>query len=729
MARSALRLLRSVAAAVAAACAAHAFAQSAATVTITGRSAASPAALAGFADTPLVRLPLQATAFGAAQLADNGVRSIGGLTALDASVGDAYNAEGYWSIVSVRGYTLDNRFNYRRNGLPINAETAIGLDNKERVELVKGISGMQAGTSAPGGLVNLVTKHANGPLRSLRVEAREAGTLLAAVDLAERFGSEGAVGVRLNAAVERLDPRVRHTQGERWLAALATDWRIAPGTLVQAELEASHQRQPSVVGFSLLGDTVPDPRRIDPRLNLNNQAWRQPVVMDGLTASLRLQQRLSADWSFTAQAMQQRLKSDDRTAFPYGVYDPSSYKCQQWCDRFAPDGSFTYWQYISDNERRTSGALSVAFNGKLRAAGLDHEVEAGVLLTRYRGRFQDQVFDIAGSGNIDGSATTPASPGGTDANTNRDESSSELFARDTVQLAPQWQLWAGVRRTGLKRQSVRTSPVVDGLTPVSYEQSFALTSYAQSFATPWLGLSHELAPRTVLYASWGQGLESDVAPNRARYVNRGQPLPTLKSRQSEVGLKHESERFDAGVALFDISRPLAADVGACDAADSCTRQIDGSQRHRGVEVSGTWRTASWTWQTSAMWLNAQRRGATAQPENNGQRPVNVPQTSLRAAGEYRIDSVPGLALQARWTAEGDRHALPYDPTLRIPGWSRIDLGARWRQTDGATTKLWRLGVDNATDRRAWKESPYQFGHAYLYPLAPRTWRASVQLTL
>ena len=39
------------------------------------------------------------------------------------------------------------------------------------------------------------------------------------------------------------------------------------------------------------------------------------------------------------------------------------------------------------------------------------------------------------------------------------------------------------------------------------------------------------------------------------------------------------------------------------------------------------------------------------------------------------------------------------------------------------TLVWRVGVDNVTDRRAWRESPFQFGHVYLFPLAPRTFAA------
>ncbi len=208
---------RGVAALMAACCCAPAaLAATEATVVVTGRGVPN-AGVAGFGDTPLARAPLQATIVGAQQLADAGIASIGDLTKADASLGDAYNADGYWSSLSARGYTLDNRYNYRRDGLPINAETAIGLDNKERLELLKGTSGLQAGTSAPGGLINLVVKRPNGTLRQARVEVREAGSVLGAVDVGQRFGADSRIGLRLNAALEKLDPLVRNTRGRRWL--------------------------------------------------------------------------------------------------------------------------------------------------------------------------------------------------------------------------------------------------------------------------------------------------------------------------------------------------------------------------------------------------------------------------------------------------------------------------------------------------------------------------------
>ena len=39
---------------------------------------------------------------------------------------------------------------------------------------------------------------------------------------------------------------------------------------------------------------------------------------------------------------------------------------------------------------------------------------------------------------------------------------------------------------------------------------------------------------------------------------------------------------------------------------------------------------------------------------------------------------------------------------------------------------WSLTVNNLTDRRYLKESPYQFSHVYIFPGAPRTLRLAVQ---
>lgn len=684
-------------------------------VTITGKSEPVPS-VAGWGDIPLSESPFQASIFGREQMREMGVRRLADVVRLDPGVSDAYNTEGYWDYLTVRGFVIDNRFNYRRDGLPINAESSIPLDNKERVEILKGTSGLQAGTSAPGGLVNFVVKRpVADTLREVQLGWRERGSVFGSFDWSQRLGTDKAFGLRINAAAERFDPKVRNAQGERSVLALAGDWRIGPDTLLEAEFETSHRSQPSVPGFSMLGAVVPAPA--DPRLNLNNQPWSLPVVLDGNTASLRFSQGLGAGWRWTAHAATQRLTSDDRIAFPFGCFDAGSGIYH--ADRYCPDGTFDLYDFRSENERRRTDALELALHGSLRTGGITHAVSAGVLRSQFRARFQPQAFNFAGTGRVDGTLVTPEAPLADDPNTDRDERSTELFVRDAVKLSERATAWLGLRHTRLRRTSVRT----DGVT--------LAPPYEQSFSTPWLAASFALTPQALVYASWGRGVESEIAPDLPRYVNGGEPLPALRSRQAELGVKLTRGAWSFGAAAFDIVRPAWADVGADCFSDvapgSCTRQADGTAEHRGIEVNAAWQAAPWSVEGGLQWLRARRDGS-ATTSVNGKRPPNVPETTLKLQGRYDVAALPGLALQAGLLAESDRMVLA-DNSARIPGYARVDAGLRYAHSTGLGRLTWRAGIDNLFDRRAWRESPLQFGHVYLFPLAPRTLRLSVEVAL
>ena len=688
-----------------------AFAQTAAEVlTITGKTLSLPS-LVGFGDMPLARSPLQASAYSRESLSDANVNAIADLTRLDASLSDAYNTEGYWSFLTVRGFVIDNRANYRRDGLPINAETFISFSNKDRVEVLKGTSGMQAGTSAPGGLVNLVVKRPQSRVRSLSLDWQQDGSLGAQADLAERAGMDDQFGWRLNLQAAHLQPATRSANGRSQLWAIATDWQFTPDSKLEFEFEQGHRAQPSVPGFSLLGNKLPDASKIDPRTNLNNQPWSQPVVLDGTTSSLRWQHSLNGDWRFTAHGAVQKLKSDDRVAFPFGCYDAAS--DTYYADRYCPNGGFDLYDFRSDGERRQVKVLDLHLDGKLRVAGFQHMLTAGVQSTRTQDRFNLQAFNFAGEGNIDASAATSSAPDLLDQNTNRNEASTEWYARDVMTLSPAWQLWGGLRHTQLRRTSVRTN-------------GSRSTSSAQSFTTPFLALTWAATSTTTAYASAGQGVESEVVPNRSRYTNRGETLAALKSTQFEVGLKVDNANLPWSVTVFDITRPVSDDLNCLNVGlenERCTRAIDGNAHHRGLEAALAWRGGPWGAHFSGLWLNAHREGA-SNVGLNGLRPSNVPQGSQRAELTYDMSSLPGLRLQANALHESNRAVLP-DNSITTPGWTRLDLAVRYLQKLASTTLTWRVGVQNATNHRAWRESPYQFGHSYLFPLPGRAWHASL----
>ena len=671
------------------------------TVEVTAHSAPDATSVTGFAQ-PLARTPIQVDTVDAKSLLDLGAISLSDLTRVDASVTDSYDAPGYWTTFAIRGFQVDNRYNFRRDGLPINAETVLPMDSLSGIEILKGLSGAQAGTSAPGGLVNLVVKRPDADLRDAQLRWSQSGTIGAAIDLSQRFGVDRAFGARLDVSADRLDPNYRDDKGHRENVSLATDWRIADGSLLELEFEHNVQSQPSVPAFSMLGDVVPDPHSIDPHINLNDQPWSLPVVTQGNTMSLRFTQSLGADWKLQAQALQQRLVSNDHLAFDFGANEA----CDP-CDRFASDGTYAIYDYRSDDERRLTRDFDVHLSGEFATGSLRHALTAGVLESRFVGDFNDEAYNFVGIGNIAGTAVVPSDPSLTTPNVDRTERNTELYLRDTVQIGADWSAWGGVRRTTIHRTSWETST----------GDPTANTDYTQSFTTPWLALARQLGAHDMVYVSWGEGVESDIVPTHG-FPDGGRPLSSTISRQWEAGYKHGDDARQWGLTAFDVDQPLD------DGLDDGTFGHDGITRAIGLEASAQGRLGPLTLRASAMAQRVRREQA-ANPSYDGLRPTNIPDQALKILATWDVAPVPGLAVLANMDYEGGREVLP-DDSATIPGWTRYDLGARYTQVAGSTTLVWRAGVDNLFDRRAWREAPYQYDHAYLFPLEPRTFHASLE---
>ena len=699
-----------ISAAVAICIASNAWAQQSPTeITITDKL---PARVSGFGDVPAQELPFSTTTITSATLQDIGAQRVSDALHLDASVTDSYNSPAYWDMLSVRGFTLDNRYNYRREGLPISAETMIPMDNKERIELLKGTSGIQAGTSSPGGLVNYVVKraptNAEQQIRNITMSYGQGDNRLVAADLGGRFGEVAEFGYRFNIAHEDLNPYIRDTKGQRDLVALAMDWRLKPGTVIDFEFEQSHREQIGINGYSLLAGVLPAP--VDPRINLTRQPWALPGVFDAMTGSVRLRQELDAGWRWTTQYGAQRLKTDDRLIFGYGCTTPTDYT--QYCG----NGDFTLYDYRSNNERRLTDALESEISGQLEAGGLKHTLVASVLRQRQLDKFppNQSYAQIQASGNVATPFSSSPNPDFSTPNSNRSEYATELSLKDRVELTKSTSIWAGLRHVMFDRSSERNDP--------GNPNSMRYTGHINA---PWLGVSTKLSSFLV-YASHGHGVENFVVPNSTGtyWVNAGQQLGVGRSRQTEMGLKSLNTQIPLQwhANIFQIERPLAYDDG------NGSRLLDGKQTHRGIELGANSKMSQWTLGTSVQWLHAQISDVTQTTGVVGSTPLNVPKFVMRGMAEYRYSSIPGLRTGVRVSHEGERNVTE-NGDVKLPAWTTFDATAHYDIKVNNVASTWTLGIDNLADKRYWRESPKQFGHYYLYPGAPRTLRASVQFRL
>lgn len=673
------------------------------------------ASIAGLGDGPAWQQPVQAQTFSEEMLKDAQVTRLADLTKLDASVTDSYNSVGYWDYLSVRGFTLDNGYNYRREGLPVSAETRFPLENKASLEVLKGTSGLQSGVSAPGGLVNMLVKRPDGRVRSAGVSIDNTGEVRTQIDLGDRFGQQGEFGLRVNAATAKLNTHFDNSEGHSRLLAVAGDWRLSQDTLLEAEIEHSYASQPSLAGMSLLGTALPSARAYSRNLNLNNQPWSQPVEMTGTTGTVRWTQKLNSEWTSIVTYGEQHLRMNDRMAFPFGwtdYVDPADDDDDEYYYNFKDDGTFNLYDYRSENEKRLTRALKGGLTGSVTLAGLRHELRLEVLRSLYSTDLKPQAYNYSGLVSLSSPyAPQTPDPEMNDASPNRWERTTELAVQDTVHLAPEWTAWVGLRHTRLNRHSVETDGGKD-------------TRIQQSLNTPWAALGWTFAPKTQAYVSWGEGMETKAAPSNPGLDNAGQILPALKSRQTEVGVKGQYAHADVsaqwGANVFEIRRPQAETI------DNRYR-LDGDARHRGLEGFWYGRIGAWGLGGSVMFIDAERRGS-SQADVNGHTPVNVPEHALKLSGSYSFGAPWALTLQADVVHEGQRWVDAAN-TVRLPSWTRVDLGVRAVQPLSEQRSItWRLGVNNAFNKRAWREAPSMFGgHTYLFQMRERTITASAQI--
>jgi iron complex outermembrane receptor protein len=668
---------------------------------------ADTASVGGFAPAPLLQTPASISVMTREQMQDLGIRRTTDVTKFDAGVNESYNAIGYAEQFSIRGFALDNASSYRKDGLAISSDASIPLENKERVEILKGLAGLQAGIATPGGIINYVTKRpTNTPLRSVTLEAGGHGALYGAMDLGGR-ADDHRFGYRINAATERLRPYVKGADGERQFISGAFDWRLTPQALLQLDLDYQRKSQLTAPGFQLLNGTDL-PTGISARTMLSNQPWSKPVKTDSSNIGLRFEYQLNAAWTGSVAVNRHVLRRDDFAAFPYGCSSAGLFP------GFCANGDYDVYDYQSANESKSLLTAQASIQGKFASGSLQHELTAGVSHVRRRDEFGDCVYglvDCAGSlangaSNMVNPVAVPAAAISTGpVHLRRSGNERSFFAQDIVALSQAVALHAGARYTQIRRDQ--------------YDAAGNLNAqYNRGYLLPNVALVFKPRPDWAVYGSFAEGLEhGGIAPLFTTNVN--QMLDPGKSKQLEVGVKAALNRdWSLSAALFRIKKPLEY----TDANFTYVR--NGEAVHSGLELAAQGlATRNLTLGASLAALQA-RQQDTGMPTLDGKRVTNVPEFKSVVYLDYAVPQLTALKLNGSWQYAGNKVFNP-DNSVTVPGYHLFNLGARYAtRVAGAMTTL-RFNVDNVFNKFYWRDATQSLG-GYLFPGAPRTVRVSAQ---
>jgi len=174
--------------------------------------------------------PFSTTAYTNDFIKNQQAHSVGDLLKKDPTVRVARGFGNFQEAYLIRGLVTnsdDTIFNGLYGILP---RQYIATELFERVELQRGASAMLNGAAPSGGnaggTINLLPKRAgNEPLRQLTLGYGAGNQRRVGIDVSDRFGEDGAGGVRFNAAYQDGDSAVDNESAKLGLAALGLDYR------------------------------------------------------------------------------------------------------------------------------------------------------------------------------------------------------------------------------------------------------------------------------------------------------------------------------------------------------------------------------------------------------------------------------------------------------------------------------------------------------------------------
>lgn len=571
--------------------------------------------------------------------------------------------------LAIRGFFVNSR-DFAFDGLyGISSAYQPALEGIERVEVLSGPGTFLFGFPPSGsavGVVNLVPKRAaDVPLTRVTAQSLSTGNLGGAFDVGRRFGDGNALGIRINGAYRDGATPVDHQSDALGVLTLGLDYR---GERLRLSLDAGYEH----VGFDSQsnGLTVLPGLRIPraPNLTLNVQEpWEHSDIEQGFGV-------VQAEYDLTPKvtlfaAIGGSLATRDHLGSQATITAASGAVVLQ-------SGT------ISAETRQWTG--EAGFRARFQTGPVEHTV--AVVTTHYG---SDEPFATGIGPRIRSSLYAPVlvpqpyEPRAALQVTGQEDLDSVGVTDTASALDGRIQIIAGGRFQSLKR---------DYALPRGGFQS----RYDKSASTPMAALVVKPWDRLSVYASYAEGFGfGPTPPLGAR--NTAATIPPVVTSQIETGLKLDLDPVGVTLAFFEIQQPS----GILDPR-SLIFSLNGEQHNQGVDLAVFGSPADGVRVLAGLTLTDGRLTKTAKGAFDGNVAPGAPATLASLGGEVDLPAwiLKDVSLTGRII-----HASPqyYDQanTQKIPDWTRLDLGLRYRFTADGTPVIARFNVENVAGARYW----------------------------
>lgn len=570
------------------------------------------------------------------------------------------------------------------------------LYNAARVEVLKGPNAMIFGRGGGGGVVNRVTKRADGT--ALREVSLEAGT-----DDHRRIGADfdqpltAAWSTRAVGVYEHSDSFRDFVTLRRW--GLNPTLRYSPNDRTGVVLGYEHfdDHRTADRGVPSFG-TGPSPTAPSTFFGAPDQSFA--AVRSDVWSAV-IEHRLGERVTLTNHAVAGDYDKFYQNIYPGAAADLPS----------AGTPTRATLSAYKNSARRKNLFSQTDLVWQTRAGGLHHTLLAGT-------EFGRQTTDnVRNTGYFAGGATTlfvpfsaptvlgaPASfhQSATDADNHVQARVAAAYIQDQIELG-KLQLVAGARydRFGLAFNNHRTG--------LSFGRADAMVS-------PRLGLVFKPVEPVSLYASYSVSFLPSSGDQFSSLTATTQALKPERFENHEVGIKWAvTAHLDLTLAAYDLLRD---NTTARDPLDASRAILAGAQRSRGLELGLSGRVNE-HWQVIGGYArqSAKITEATVASVTAGKHVALTPANTASLWNKVALNQGWALGLGV---IHQDRQFAAIDNIVVLPGFTRLDGAVFVQLTTGARLQV---NVENLTDRTYY---PTSNGANNIAPGAPRTLRVSLR---
>ncbi|KAF1069103.1 MAG: Ferric-pseudobactin BN7/BN8 receptor [Pseudomonas citronellolis] len=603
-------------------------------------------------------------------------------------VGVGAENDTYWS----RGFQINN---YEVDGVPSSSRLGNFSQSTamyDRVEIVRGATGLISGLGTPSATINLIRKRPTAEARaSVSAEAGSWDRYGLGLDVSGPLTDSGNVRGRLVLDYKTQNSWVDRYSQDNQLIYGITEFDLDDATLLTAGFSRQKNQANSPLRTGLQTFYANGEKTHFSRSASSSPDWSYFDV-DKTNVFVSLEHRFDNGWSAKAEVGHTEYEFDELINYMNGEIDQAT-----------GSGAYLYPNRWSGTPRENN--LDAYLTGPFSLFGREHELITGVTLSRYRestpdhgGWYGPWTGYAGGIGDIrswNGEAprpdTTPVGKNVIEENQYAAYASSRWNLRDDLKLL------VGGRVTDWKRSSDNTP--YNG-TATSNEEN------RHGVFLPYAGLVYDLDPVWSVYASY-----TKIFNPQAYGVKGldGKPLDPQEGTGYEVGIKAApfDGRLNASLALFRIEQDnLAVYAGQED-----TYYAEQGTTSEGLELEMNGELAD-GWNASAGYAYSVSR------DQDDERIVtNIPRHSLKTFTSYRL---PGawnrltVGGGVNWQSKigQDLH------TFEQGSYALVNLMARYAVTDQLSVAL---NVNNLFDR-----SYYTYADSWSVYGAPRNLMTSLR---